>query len=65
MVTCLAGEPNCGGELIEKFRYWMVQMAMMDKTLEICKNIEYNALKSVVQHSGLYSFRLFCIGQLV
>lgn len=58
MVTCLAGQPKCGGELIEKFRYWMLQMAMMDKILGICKDIDYIALKSFVQESGLS--RAFC-----
>ena len=52
MVTCLASNPNCGGELIEKFRYWMAQMAMMDKTLNICKDIRYENLRRVVQDTG-------------
>lgn len=53
MVTCLASNPNCGGELIEKFRYWMAQMAMMDKTLNICKDIRYENLKRVVQDTDV------------
>lgn len=38
MVTCLGNEPKCEGELIEKFRYWMLQMAMMDNILVTCKD---------------------------
>lgn len=53
MVTCLANEPECEGELIEKFRYWMLQMAMMDNILGTCKDINYTTLTSVVQESGL------------
>ena len=53
MVTCVASEPKCGGELIEKFRYWMLQIAMMDSILGTCTDIDYNALKIVVQDSGL------------
>lgn len=54
MVTCLASEPKCGGQLIEKFRYWMLQMAMMDNILGICKDIDFSKLKEGVQESGLY-----------
>ena len=54
MVTCLASESSCQGELVEKFRYWMLQMAMLDNILGVCKNIQYSSLKSVVQESGLY-----------
>ncbi|XP_078357352.1 uncharacterized protein LOC144642245 [Oculina patagonica] len=51
IVTCLTSEKKCRGELIEKFRYWIVQMAMMDKILGICKDNDYTALKSIVQES--------------
>jgi len=53
MVTCLANEPKCEGELIDKFRYWMLQMAMMDNILGTCKDINYNTLTSVVQESDV------------
>ena len=53
VVTCLASEPECTGELIEKVRYWTLQMAMMGKILGTCKDIDYTALKSAVQESGL------------
>lgn len=56
MVTCVASEPKCGGELIEKLRYWVLQIAMMDSILGTCKDIDYNTLKSVVQESGLLNF---------
>lgn len=52
-MTCLANEPKCGGELIEKLRYWSLQSAMMDKILGACKDMDYTALKSIVQQSGL------------
>ena len=53
MVICLASEPTCGGELIEKFRYWMLQIAMMDSILGTCADIDYSTLKSVLEDSGL------------
>lgn len=53
MVTCVASEPKCGGELIEKLRYWVLQIAMMDSILGTCTDIDYSTLKSVVQDSGL------------
>jgi len=53
MVTCVASEPKCGGELIEKFRYWMLQIAMMDNILGTCTDIDYSTLKSVVQDSDV------------
>ncbi|KAJ7379085.1 hypothetical protein OS493_018882 [Desmophyllum pertusum] len=53
MVTCLASEPKCGGQLIEKFRYWMLQMAMMDNILGICKDIDFSKLKEGVQESDV------------
>ncbi|XP_078374891.1 uncharacterized protein LOC144658344 [Oculina patagonica] len=53
IVTCFTSEPKCRGELIEKFRYWIVQMTMMDKILGVCKDIDYTALKSIVQESDV------------
>ncbi|KAL9984203.1 hypothetical protein ACROYT_G006474 [Oculina patagonica] len=53
LMTCFTGEPKCRGELIEKFRYWIVQMAMMDKILGTCKDVDYTALKSIVQESDV------------
>ncbi|KAL9970668.1 hypothetical protein ACROYT_G023078 [Oculina patagonica] len=53
IVTCFTSEPKCRGELIEKFRYWIVQMTMMDKILGVCKDIDYTALKSIVQESEI------------
>ena len=49
----IASEPKCGGELIEKLRYWVLQIAMMDRLLGTCTDINYSALKIVVQDSGL------------
>ena len=54
LVTCLASEAKCSGELIEKFRYWMLQMAMMDNILGVCTDIQYSNLKTLVDESGLY-----------
>ncbi|XP_078382312.1 uncharacterized protein LOC144664998 [Oculina patagonica] len=51
-LTCLISEPKCRGELIEKFRYWILQMAMMDKILGTCENNDFTALKSIVQESA-------------
>jgi len=53
LVTCVASEPNCAGELIEKLRYWVLQIAMMDGILGTCTDIDYSSLKSVVHDSGL------------
>ena len=52
-MTFLVSEPECTGELIEKFRYLTLQMAMMGKILGTCKDIDYTALKSIVQETGL------------
>ncbi len=60
-MTCLTSEKKCRGELIEKFRYWIVQMAMMDKILGICKDNDYTALKSIVQESGLSLLKSFIV----
>lgn len=59
MVTCLASESSCQGELVEKFRYWMLQMATMDNILGVCKNIQYSSLKSVVQESDVAKARRY------
>ena len=53
-MNCVTNEPKCGGELIDKFRYWMLQVAMMDKLLGTCKDIDYAALKGFVQETGLH-----------
>ncbi|KAL9984204.1 hypothetical protein ACROYT_G006475 [Oculina patagonica] len=53
IVTCFTSEPECRGELIEKMRYWGVQMAMMDKILGLCKDVDYTALKSIVQETDI------------
>ena len=65
MATCVASEPKCGGELIEKFRYWMLQIAMMDSILGTCTDIDYSTLKIVVQDSGfeLLSETYICYSQ--
>ncbi|KAL9962629.1 hypothetical protein ACROYT_G031749 [Oculina patagonica] len=53
VMTCLTSEPKCRGELIVKYRYWVVQVAMMDKILGTCKDNDYAALKSIVQESDV------------
>ena len=54
MVTCLSGVTDCHGQLIDNFRYWMLQMAMMDKILEVCPNTRFTtAIKPVLRQIRL------------
>ncbi|KAL9984205.1 hypothetical protein ACROYT_G006476 [Oculina patagonica] len=52
-LNCSISQPKCRGELIDKFRYWVLQMAMMDKIVGTCKDVDYTALKSIVQESDV------------
>ena len=56
MVTCLSGVTDCHGQLIDNFRYWMLQMAMMDKILEVCPNMQYGGLKNIVRNTSMFQY---------
>lgn len=49
MVTCLTGEAKREGEVIVKFRYWMLQLATMDNILAVCTDIQYGTLKTTFE----------------
>ena len=59
MVTCLSGVTNCHGQLIDNFRYWMLQMAMMDKILEVCPNMQYGGLKNIVRNTSMFQYTIW------
>ena len=59
MVTCLSGVTDCHGQLIDNFRYWMLQMAMMDKILEVCPNMQYGSLKNIVRNTSMFQYTIW------
>ena len=59
MVTCLSGVTDCHGQLIDNFRYWMLQMAMMDKILEVCPNMQYGGLKNIVRNTSMFQYTIW------
>ncbi|KAK3726320.1 hypothetical protein QZH41_012742 [Actinostola sp. cb2023] len=48
MMDCIAEKPTCSGKTITSFRFWMLQMALMDKIMSKCVALNTNDLKTVL-----------------
>ena len=58
-MDCIAEKPTCSGKTITSFRFWMLQMALMDKIMSKCVALNTNDLKTVLLETSKYQYYTF------
>ena len=52
VVSCFAKSPSCKGESINRFRFWILQEAMLEVKLNICPQVNFENLKDAIKNTG-------------
>lgn len=52
VVWCFAKSPSCKGQSVNRFRFWILQEAMLEAKLKICPEVNYKSLKDRIENTG-------------
>ncbi|XP_078357107.1 uncharacterized protein LOC144641972 isoform X1 [Oculina patagonica] len=53
VVSCFAKDPSCKGESINRFRFWILQVAMLEAKLNICPQVDFKSLKDSIENTDV------------
>lgn len=60
VVSCFAKDPSCKGQSINRFRFWILQVAMLEAKLNICPQVDFKSLKDSIENTGKYNAKYYC-----
>ena len=55
VVSCFAENPSCEGTSVNRFRFWILQEAMLEAKLNICPDVNYKSLKDRIENTGKWN----------
>lgn len=53
VVSCFAENPSCKGQSVNRFRFWILQEAMLEAKLKICPDVNYKCLKDCIKNTDV------------
>jgi len=56
-VSSAAKNPSCKGTAVNRFRFFVLQEAMLEVKLKICPQVNYKSLKDCVENTGKWNLQ--------
>lgn len=56
VVSCFAENPSCKSPSVNRFRFWILQEAMLEAKLKICPDVNYKSLKDCIENTGIWNW---------